>query len=186
MSRGYCTVSTYIYELHRFKAARSGLYGFQRSTSFFSLTTAIVVVRCARRNANCSLHDGSYGLVAKLNFCALNSFGVIISWYRSLPRACFLHVCCIMAKFDVYEFLTFNAIYKRRILSTVQRERWEIGGMEEERERKREAKYKYNMNIYYILRIKFTRERERERKLIVKLKPRIYSATIGNFAHTYI
>lgn len=59
------------------------------------------------RDANCSLRSASYELVAKLNFCSLNSFGIIISWHRASLRACFLlHVRCITAKFDVYEFLT--------------------------------------------------------------------------------
>jgi len=62
----------------------------------------------ARRDANCSLRGASYELVAKLNFCSLNSFGIIISWHRASLRACFFHVRCIIAKFDVYEFLTLS------------------------------------------------------------------------------
>lgn len=62
----------------------------------------------ARRDANCSLRGGSYELVVKLNFCSLNSFGIIISWHRASLRACFFHVRCIIAKFDVYEFLTLS------------------------------------------------------------------------------
>lgn len=89
----------------------------QRSTSFFSL---MAVHRRARRDANCSLQSRSYELVVKLNFCALNSFGIIISRgirapfsFSSSSRVLLPRVWKrIMAKFDVYEFLTFNVIYK--------------------------------------------------------------------------
>lgn len=160
--RGFGTYANYI----ALKPPWFGLCGLQRSTLFFSLIAIVAVRRThayiegkkeeeRERNANCSLRGGSYELVAKLNFCVLNSFGIIIPWYRARnhPRACFLYVCCIMAKFDVYEFLTFNAIYKQRIYVVAEKSVREC-----------------NMNIN---RVALRKQKHIVGKLIAKLQPLI-------------
>lgn len=71
-------------ELRRVKAARGLDYAARKGQLRFSvwLQSRSLSARAGKQIAVCAA--GSYEHVAKLNFCALNSFGIIISRHRYL------------------------------------------------------------------------------------------------------